>query len=230
MSEYYAYVHARSLPVGANGIFYVGKGKGNRAYAFNRAHQNPYYARIVNKNGTPLVGLLKCSSEDIAFELEKGLIKCLRRMGVKLTNLSDGGEGQSGYVHTMKTKLKLSAASSSWTRPESLKKKIAASQLGELNNAKKIEARRKISEKRSGSVWMNNGDEERLSKEFETLRQLGWNNGRLPAIGVKSAEAARGNTNTRNTFWVSKGKLTRRVSYRELPELLANGWNRGRQK
>ncbi len=107
---YYAYVHARPNTADAQGIFYVGKGKGRRCYHFSRRTQNPHYTRVVKKNGAPLVGKFDCSSEAIAFELERGLIKCLRRMGVSLTNLSDGGEGQSGYVHTAEVRKKLSAA------------------------------------------------------------------------------------------------------------------------
>lgn len=97
MAEYYTYVHARPESTDATGIFYVGKGKGKRAYDFNRRAQNPHYANVVDKHGAPSVGILPCSSEEMAFDLEVGLIKCLRRMGVTLTNMSDGGEGQSGY-------------------------------------------------------------------------------------------------------------------------------------
>ncbi len=93
---YYAYVHARPDTVLANGIFYVGKGLLKRAenvFGRNKHHQN-----VVAKLGAEniLVGKIECSSEAVAFDLEKGLIKCLRRMGVALTNKTDGGEGTSG--------------------------------------------------------------------------------------------------------------------------------------
>ncbi len=120
MTQFYAYIHCK--PDGSP--FYVGKGKGGRAYEFKRP-RNPYYANTVAKYGTPLVGKLDCSSEEIAFELEKGLIKCLRRMGVKLTNLTDGGDGTSGYRHDDAAKEKCRIAASgpnnSWygkKRPE----------------------------------------------------------------------------------------------------------------
>ncbi len=73
------YIHAR--PDGR--IFYVGKGTSARVSKID-SHHNPHHSNIVAKYGRKniLVGKMECSSEEIAFELEKGLIKCLRRSGV----------------------------------------------------------------------------------------------------------------------------------------------------
>lgn len=78
------------------GIFYVGKGSCRRARSVK--HRNKYHASIVSKHGEDniLIGTLECSNEQTAFELEKGLIKCLTRSGVKLANMTIGGEGASG--------------------------------------------------------------------------------------------------------------------------------------
>jgi group I intron endonuclease len=54
--------------------------------------------------------LAKWPTENEAFEHEKFLISCFRDMGFKLVNLSDGGDGQSGYKHTPETKKKISVA------------------------------------------------------------------------------------------------------------------------
>lgn len=93
---YYAYVHARPETTSADDIFYVGKGN-SIARSRNLSGRNPYHANVISKYGkdTILIGTIGCSSESAAFELEKGLIKCLRRMGVALTNMTDGGEGQT---------------------------------------------------------------------------------------------------------------------------------------
>lgn len=232
MADYYAYVHARPESEDASGIFYVGKGKGKRAYDFNRRAQNPHYARIVAKNGSPVVGIIDCSSESIAFDLECGLIKCLRRMKVPLSNLSNGGEGQSGYRHTDETKIKIGRASAAWTRTASLKLKIALSQLGDKNNAKSIEARIKISEKRRGSIWMNNGINERLAPlaEMEQLDPAVWTTGRLPSSVAGASVAATGNTNTRGTVWINKLGEFRRVQHTNLFDFIADGWLKGRTK
>jgi hypothetical protein len=91
----FAYVHCR--PDGTP--FYVGKGSFKRSNIILNKHlRNAYHQNIVKKHGkgSILVGRLECSSEEIAFELEKGLIKCLRNSGASLTNLTDGGEGTSG--------------------------------------------------------------------------------------------------------------------------------------
>lgn len=105
---YYAYLHAKPNTTDVSGIFYVGKGTSSRVSHIER--HNPYHRNVVAKYGKSniLVGKIECSSEAIAFDLEKGLIKCLRRMNVKLANMSDGGEGQSGYNHTEETRKRMS--------------------------------------------------------------------------------------------------------------------------
>ena len=108
MNTFYAYIHCR--PDGSP--FYVGKGKGERCYDLKGRAQ--YHQRVINKHGVEnvLVGRMDCSSESIAFDLEVGLIKCFRRMGVELTNQTAGGEGVSGYIHTQESKDKLSKSTS----------------------------------------------------------------------------------------------------------------------
>lgn len=100
MKQFYAYVHAR--PDGR--VFYVGKGHGKRAQHLRK--RSDYHQNVINKYGAEniLIGKLDCSSEKIAFDLEKGLIKCLMRMGVVLVNQTLGGEGASGFQHSAETK------------------------------------------------------------------------------------------------------------------------------
>ena len=104
---FYAYIHCRP----DTSVFYVGKGVGNRAHRITKG-RNQHHRNITAKYGKEniLVGKLHCSSEEIAFELEKGLIKCLKRSGVNLSNLTDGGEGCSGLIVSDEHKLKLSMA------------------------------------------------------------------------------------------------------------------------
>jgi len=105
--EFYAYVHAR--PDGS--IFYVGKGSGNRAKKLTR-RTNAHHKNILAKHGRKniLVGVMECSDEATAFELERGLIACLKRMDVSLVNRTEGGEGCVGLVVTEEQKQKISAA------------------------------------------------------------------------------------------------------------------------
>lgn len=94
MSQVCAYVHCK--PNGE--VFYVGKGKLARAKDILKGKRNKWYTRTIAKYGAESIGIgiMECSSEAIAFDLEKGIIKCLKAMGVKLTNMTDGGEGKSG--------------------------------------------------------------------------------------------------------------------------------------
>lgn len=89
----YAYVHCK--PDGTP--FYVGKGVRSRYKNFK--YRNTYHKRIVAKYGQEniLIGVIPCSNNENALALEIGLIKCVKRMGYTLTNLTDGGEGNVGW-------------------------------------------------------------------------------------------------------------------------------------
>lgn len=96
---FYVYEHWRP---DKNVCFWVGKGKGARAYDFKR---NSFYNRVVNKLArigmcveVRLVanGLL----EQEAFTIEKERIAFWRSTGIKLCNVTDGGEGPSGFKPT----------------------------------------------------------------------------------------------------------------------------------
>jgi hypothetical protein len=103
--QFYAYIHAK--PDGTP--FYIGKGNGRRLNKFHR--RNQYHKNVVAKYGRRniLIGRLDCSDESTAFDLEMGLIKCAKRMGVELTNLTDGGHGPSGLIVTPEQRAKISA-------------------------------------------------------------------------------------------------------------------------
>lgn len=102
---YYTYLHRRASD---GQPFYVGKGKGDRAHRKN--HRNPHWHRTASKHGLQVEILAHWPTEAEAFEHEKFLIWCFKDMGHKLVNLSDGGEGQSGWVPTETTKRRISAA------------------------------------------------------------------------------------------------------------------------
>lgn len=124
MTIYGAYTHAR--PDGS--VFYVGKGSIKRAKWMKR---NKWHSAIVEKYGAKniVVSFIPCSSEDIAFDLEVGLIKCFRRIGVKLVNLTDGGEGVSGFTPSLETRAKMSVSSKA-SRTMEVRAKISATSKG----------------------------------------------------------------------------------------------------
>ena len=127
--QFYAYIHAK--PDGTP--FYAGKGNGRRLNMFHR--RNQHHKNIVAKYGRRniLIGRLDCSDESIAFDLEMGLIKCIKRMGIELTNLTDGGHGPSGLIVTPEQRAKISATLTGrpgrpWT--EEAKAKVGAANRG----------------------------------------------------------------------------------------------------
>lgn len=156
-----AYVHARPNTVDTNGIFYVGKGRMYRARKIGRL--NAHYINIVNKYGKEniLVGSFDCSTEGIAFELEKGLIKCLKRMGVKLSNATLGGDGVSGYTHTEEWRSKHSAAMKGKASPTK-GIPMSAEQKAKLSSAASTqEAKEKYGKVNRCRMWITDGKSNR---------------------------------------------------------------------
>lgn len=151
---FYAYIHARPEETGGS-VFYVGKGRGNRYASFRNRNQK--HSEIVTSVGAHnvLIGRLDCSSETIAFGLERGLIKCLRRNKVILANQTSGGQGASGFVKSEETRKKLSVAHKGRKgRPqtEEIRKKISETLSGAKRDA---EFSRKIGERTKGRIVSN---------------------------------------------------------------------------
>lgn len=103
--------------------FYVGKGNGNRYLDHLKClekHYNLYFKNKLNKiirNGfsksdiEKKIIILSNLNEEESFIIEKDLIKQIGRSCNKkgnLVNLTDGGDGISGYVHSSKAKKKMS--------------------------------------------------------------------------------------------------------------------------
>lgn len=237
---YYAYIHARPDTTDISGVFYVGKGAGRRFRPSIR--RTKHHTHVVGKYGAEniLVGKVDCSSEEIAHELERGLIKCLRRNGVNLVNLTDGGEGSSGYVPSPESKAKIAEASKArWSDPEYRAKlsevqKIAQSdpslftekkRVASLRNAEtaraalqnpeiKELARRKNSEK-SKALWSNPQYKRTMQEKHVAL----WDEDRR---GKMSAQ-------TKGRIRMNNGTSERNVLPEQVEELLSNGWVKGRK-
>ena len=183
--QFYAYVHARPETIEASGIFYVGKGHGKRAWdMFSR---NFHHTNILNKHGSEniLVGKLDCSSEQIAFDLEVGLIKCLRRNGVKLANMTNGGEGTVGYVQTEEAKINQSNVMSGRKASDETKEKMKLAHSGDRNHfygrTHSDEAKAIISLKKMGSVPPNKGVPRSLETRAKISATLTGTKGRIPS-------------------------------------------------
>lgn len=100
--EYYVYLHRD----GTGRIFYVGKGKGNRANA--KARRSKRWQRHAAKYGLSIEFVCQNMSEVCAHTFEKIIIACIGRKN--LCNLTDGGEGASGRVVSKQQREKCSAS------------------------------------------------------------------------------------------------------------------------
>lgn len=132
-------------------LFYIGKGSGKaRAHYFSG--RNNYWNKIVAKYGRPSVQILAdWDTEEEAFSHEVLLINCFRDMGYELANLTDGGDGTSGYKQTEEHKEKLRIARTGKPiHTEEFKQKLSNLHKGNKwrqgrpTSAKQKEAARKI--------------------------------------------------------------------------------------
>ena len=92
--NFYVYVHRKKT---TGEVFYVGKGKGNRAWS--KKGRNDHWNRVAKKYGFTVEIHTNDIQEWYAFELERELIAYYGRVqdGTgTLVNYTDGGEGPSG--------------------------------------------------------------------------------------------------------------------------------------
>jgi len=162
---FYAYIHCKPdfTP------FYVGKGLLYRANSLKQ--RNPYYMSTVEKYGAEniLIGKFECSREENAFDLERGIIKCLKKAGVKITNFTDGGEGCSNPTAETRAKISLAKIGNTWNKGNNWNKgktlsaetraKMSAAKQGEKNNMfgknHSLEIRAKLSAAKMGNtIWL----------------------------------------------------------------------------
>lgn len=102
---FYVYVHRRATD---GRVFYVGKGKGGRAWW--HYDRNQRWNRTVAKYGFTAHIVMRFDREECAFSFERALIKHYGREN--LCNMTDGGDGVSGYVFTDDVKERMSKSHS----------------------------------------------------------------------------------------------------------------------
>lgn len=145
---FYVYEHWRP---DKDVCFYVGKGCGKRAHQMYRG-RNKHHLNIQSK----LTRLGMCAevrlvhdglSEIEAFALEIERIAFWRELGVKLANLTNGGEGISGYVSTKEQRLAISIANKGKKRSPETKALMSRVFKGRVISE---ETKRKISETNKG--------------------------------------------------------------------------------
>jgi len=146
---FYTYAHYKPL---TNELFYIGKGKLNRHLSKNS--RNKHWHHIVNKHGFVSKILAWWDSEQEALEHEKLLIASFKDLGISLCNVTEGGDGISGFKHTQETKNAFSTKRKgihfrkTYDITEATRTKMRNSQLGRKHPE---EVKKKISEANAGS-------------------------------------------------------------------------------
>lgn len=153
INNFYVYRHIR---LDTTTPFYVGKGKGNRAFLKERK-RSKYWNNIVNKYGYKIEIIEKDLTEEQAFAKEIEFIKLYKSQGFCEANMTDGGTGGDTYKHRsdeakLKFRQKISNIQKGKILSEETKRKISKSEKG-----KKIskETRRKLSSSLKGRISPN---------------------------------------------------------------------------
>ena len=125
-NDFYVYIHKRQ----SDGIvFYVGKGRGKRAYYFHE--RNDHWKKTLKKHGCNVEIVERRLSECEAFKLEKILIA--KFQSEKLCNKTNGGEGTSGYKFTEDQKKRLSESHKGYVVTEEVRIKMSEAKKGRKN-------------------------------------------------------------------------------------------------
>jgi hypothetical protein len=179
-SKFYVYVHRRKTD---GSVFYVGKGIGRRAWSF--LNRNPYWKSIAKKYGFTVQIVVNNINEICAFSIERASIKFYGRQN--LSNMTDGGEGISGFRHSEKTKAALRGPrpnAKPWLKgkkvPDYLKVKFRDAKLGKPQSEEHAEKSRK------SKLGVKVADTSRMN--LEKRRQIKNN---LGEIFVSANDAAR---------------------------------------
>lgn len=166
-NAFYVYEHIR---LDTNEVFYVGKGKHDRA--LSEKNRNKHWHNIVNRCGFDYRIIVQNVDEATAFSIEKQIIKKYKELNCILANYTNGGEGVSGYKHTDESKQKMSSKAIGRIAPN---KGMQASEL----------TKQKMSLAKIGKPAWNNGiPHSEETKAKMSLAKIGvfqkykwWNNG-----------------------------------------------------
>lgn len=138
-----------------NQVRYIGKTKSlKRRYNQHisecsklKSHKNNWLLSLKNKNLRPEMVVIDETDKNDWIFLEQWYIQLYRSWGYRLTNLTDGGEGVYGHVHSEQTRNKISQGNKGKKVSDETKKKISEAfkgkKLSEEDKLKRSEAAKK---------------------------------------------------------------------------------------
>jgi hypothetical protein len=138
--EYYTYAYLREDRT----LYYIGKGKGNRAYRRRDGGINP------PKDKSRILILKNNLTEEEAFKHEIYMIAVFGRNDLGtgiLYNRTNGGDGTSGWIPSEETKKKISEKATGRIMSENDRLQMSKSQIGRKHPE---EVKKKISQKQLG--------------------------------------------------------------------------------
>lgn len=192
MKTYCNYIHCKP-----NGDpFYVGKAtidakhRNNRPFMFS--HRNPMHKKIVAKYGAKSIQvfLFMCETEAEALASEIQHIAQFRREGFTLANLTDGGEGMSGYQPSEATRKTWSLTRKGRKASDETREKLSEVRRGKKMPPRTQEHIEKIRAARTGKKQGPHSAEHRAALSLAHTGKIG--HAHSEATRQKMSEAQRG--------------------------------------
>jgi hypothetical protein len=177
-SNFYVYGH---YTADTDELFYVGKGRGFRSNEKSKLRRSKFWHNVASKHGVVVRIIKENLSEGDAFDLERTLIRLHGKRydgSGTLVNLTDGGEGTSGFrrenvVISEDTRKKISNAlvgkqkpPRSKTHSDNISKSLTGRKIGSFDD----EHKRKISEANKGRVFSEDHRRKLSAKKKGTKR------------------------------------------------------------
>lgn len=209
--------------------FYVGKGRIKRAKQLSPSIRNAWHGRVVAKYGRDsiVIATHECKTEQEAFYREQVVINSLKAKGIKLCNLTDGGEGSTGYIPTEEHKSKISEAAKGRKHSDEAKIRMSKGQIGRVFSAetRKKMAARQLGKPKSESARLNMSLV-KLGKPItqESRRKI---SEALTGIKHSTEHKAKVSEARRGTVGISKGGEYRLVKAEVVELFISDGWKVG---
>lgn len=173
MQTHYTYCHTRN---DTGQVFYIGKGVKYRANATKS--RNKYWKNIVEKYGYSIEILSYWKSEKEALDHEVLLISCFKDMGYKLANLTNGGEGTTGWNPSVETRQKMSISRKNLS--QELREKLSIAAQGEKNaffgknHSEETKKKMSIAAKNRKHPWVNRKHTEESKAKMTASQKARW--------------------------------------------------------